>query len=517
MLNQPQSDLFEKKPVHFDPNVKPSVTPNFDLNFTNTQPNAQLSSQPNAQLSNQPNAQLSNQPNAKLSALMRRPEHPGGLQAASEIVIPLGNDEYLPALSRWTTLGGLVLLAALAGGVGLAAVTPSPVVVRSPAIVRPQGELRVVQATADGIIQSIQVEQGQDLKAGQTLAILDDRQLQTRQRQLEGSIQQNQMQLQQLQVQIGNLAAQKLAEQSLTERGIAAAQAELRRVERERLDREAIAQKEVQEAEALAAAAEAEAEAYQEAAEAGVLPRIQAENKRQSYLAAQARLERVQTGLNPDRSSIAQSQENLAQVAARGDSTVAALERQRASLVQQQAEIRQRLVREEQELKQLVHDADDRTIRAPLAGNLLQLNLRNEGQVVRPGEVIAQIFPADAELVIKAQVMPQDIGKVEVGQAVSMRVSAYSYADYGTLKGTVVAIASDTAASSQGSGSPGGAPGQAAPASFEITIRPEQDFLLKGDRPHKITPGMEIQADIVAKEETVLTLMLRKARLLSGV
>ncbi len=432
----------------------------------------------------------------------------------AEFVIPLSSDEYLPAMSRWTTWGGLVLLSAIGAATGLAAVTPSPVLVRTAAVVRPLGELKVVQAIAEGTIESIKVEEGESIEQGQAIAVLDDSRLQTRQRQLEVGLQQRQMQIQQLQAQIVTLETQRIAEQNLTERAIASARAELLRVERDHADRRAVAQKDVQESEALMAAALAEYESYKQAAEVGVLPRVQAETKQQSYNAAKARVERAQTALNPSTASITMAQENIAQTQAQGSSTQASLQRQRESLLQQQAQIRQQMQQDEQELIQVQQEFDKMVIRAQTDGELLKLNLRNEGQVVRSGEVIAQVFPKDAPLTIKAKIMPQDIGQVSVGQRVNMRVSAYSYADYGTLEGTVTAVGSDAISPQSQSGA--AAPNAGSPSYFEVTIQPEQDFLLKGDQEFEISPGMEVQADIVAKDETVLTMVLRKARILTG-
>ena len=62
---------------------------------------------------------------------------------------------------------------------------------------------------------------------------------------------------------------------------------------------------------------------------------------------------------------------------------------------------------------------------------------------MRLGEQVAQIVPSNAPLEVKSQVSPKDIGKLDTGQDVQMRVSACPYPDYGTLKGQVKAISSD--------------------------------------------------------------------------
>jgi multidrug efflux pump subunit AcrA (membrane-fusion protein) len=50
---------------------------------------------------------------------------------------------------------------------------------------------------------------------------------------------------------------------------------------------------------------------------------------------------------------------------------------------------------------------------------------------------------------------------------------------------------------------------------YDVTIQPEKSFLVRGDRHHVHQPGMEINANIISHKETVLTFLLRKARLLT--
>lgn len=51
---------------------------------------------------------------------------------------------------------------------------------------------------------------------------------------------------------------------------------------------------------------------------------------------------------------------------------------------------------------------------------------------------------------------------------------------------------------------------------YEVTIQPEQAYLVKSDRQYPLQSGMEVTADIISREETVLTFILRRTRLKSG-
>lgn len=50
---------------------------------------------------------------------------------------------------------------------------------------------------------------------------------------------------------------------------------------------------------------------------------------------------------------------------------------------------------------------------------------------------------------------------------------------------------------------------------YEVTIQPLKIELNKGDRQYGIQPGMDMTADIISREETVLTFILKKARLIT--
>ncbi|MFE1744994.1 HlyD family secretion protein [Coleofasciculus sp. H7-2] len=434
---------------------------------------------------------------------MLRDSNPDFLRSVS-------SDEFLPPISRWTTLGGLFLVGTFGVAVMLAAYTKYNVTVKAAAVVRPTGELRIVQASTEGTIKSISVKENQVVKQGDAIAILDNSQLQTKKSQLQGNIQNNQQQLSQIAAQISALDSQQKAEWNLMNRNSASAQADLGRNQRDYQEKQITTKAEVQEAQASVDLARAQMNQYQQLANTGAIAQLQIKEKEEAFKAAQARLQRAKATLNPSGAPVAIANERIAQERAKGESTLATLNKERKTLIQRQIEIQNQLNGDARELKQIGMELQKSVIRAPASGTILKLELRNASQVVRPAEPIAQIAPSNTPIVVKARVAAQDIGKVALGQKVQMRVSAYPYPDYGTLTGKVSAIAPDAIApESNNANAPVVAP------SYEVTIQPEKTNLIKGDRPYPIQPGMEIAAEIISREETVLTFMLRKARLLT--
>jgi multidrug efflux pump subunit AcrA (membrane-fusion protein) len=202
---------------------------------------------------------------------------------------------------------------------------------------------------------------------------------------------------------------------------------------------------------------------------------------------------------------------------AMGEATSASLKREQEALIQQRIALQQQLERDNRQLQQVETDLAKTKITATADGIIAQLNLRNPGQTVNSGQEIAQIVPNDVSLTIEAAMSPSDIGKLKTGQLVQMQVSACPYPDYGTLKGVVSKISQDTIKSAGASPSNLSLASNQQTAFYKVVITPESLVYGQGKNQCTIKLGMQGRADIISREETVLQLLLRKARLLADV
>ncbi|MGB7444631.1 MAG: HlyD family efflux transporter periplasmic adaptor subunit [Coleofasciculaceae cyanobacterium] len=422
----------------------------------------------------------------------------------------VGPEEFLPPVSKWATLGGVVLLAGFAGAITLAGILKYKVTIKAPATIRPAGELRIVQPATEGTVKSIEVKENQLVEVGEVIAYLDNSRLQTQKKQLQTNLEQNQRQLAQIDAQLSSLDEQIAAERTRIDRTIISAQAELERTQRDYRDRKIISIAEVQEAEAALELAQEELARYQRLANTGAIAQLQIKEREASVKTAQARLEQVQAALNPSQAPITVAEEQIAREKAAGEAGLATLRREREALTQRRIELQNQLERDGQELLQIETDLGRSIITAPTDGTIFQLNLRNPGQFISPTDVIAQIAPSNTSMVIKSPVPTQERDKIAVGQDVDIRIDACPYPNFGTLGGAVKEISAD-AITSQTNGTNSAANA----AIYEVTIEPNSLSLVQGDRKCSIKAGMGGRADIISKQETVLTYILRKARLLT--
>lgn len=389
---------------------------------------------------------------------------------------PIQENEFLPPLGYWSRIGGFVIVGIVAIALPIASITEFKQTVKGQASIRPVGELRIVQAAAEGPIIDIAVQENQSVEQGDVIATIDRSHLETKQRQLQSSIQQARL-------QIGQIEAQMSAQEQLAIAEVEEAQADLRATE------------------ATFQTARAKRDRYQPIAEMGALPQneleeaqLAVEQQAQAIEAAQARVQRVRAAVN----------------------------REEKSLIQQKIELSKQLEQSTYELQQVDNDLRQTTITATSDGIISQLNLRNSGQTVSAGQEIAQIVPSNAPLQIKAVVSPDEIDKIETGQTAQMRVSACPYPDFGVLEGKVTRISQDTIKplinQSEGTNPATPTNGQNAASPFyEVTIAPQSHEFGQESHRCSLQLGMEGQVDIVTREETVLRFLLRKARLLTNV
>jgi len=82
-------------------------------------------------------------------------------------------------------------------------------------------------------------------------------------------------------------------------------------------------------------------------------------------------------------------------------------------------------------------------IRAPIAGEVVNLAIFTKGGVIEPGKPIMDIVPRGATIVAEAEIRPEDIEHLHVGQAAQVMATGFSLRDASTIDGEVTVISAD--------------------------------------------------------------------------
>lgn len=138
---------------------------------------------------------------------------------------------------------------------------------------------------------------------------------------------------------------------------------------------------------------------------------------------------------------------------------------------------------------------------SPVDGVVKSLRMNTLGGVLRAGDELMQISPTDVDLLLELKVMPVDIGQLTLGLPASIKVDAYDYTIYGSLDGKLEYISSDTL-SEQG---PNG--------QVTSTYKARVGFNPKQANPklklQELKPGMTASVDIQTGSRSVLTYLLK--------
>ena len=405
-----------------------------------------------------------------MSELQRRSE---GIPAQ---LLPVQADDFLPELGGWSkTLGQRVLAGGAASLLALA-IWPWQQTVRAGGVIRPAGENTIVQSQLDGVVARVWIQENQQVKQGDRLAELDRRSLDNERRQLEAELRQS------------------LAQQRDSRAGGVDAQ---QQVEATRLLNNAqfnSAQRDFDSAGSTLRYREMELKRYASLLASGAV--------------AQTLIEEKQAQVTLARNELAKARQALREQEARGRAELARLGQGSNQSAREEREISKQVDQTRARLEEVKRALINSVIKAPKAGTVILSNLRHPQQVIRSGDVLAQIAPREGNLQVKLNVPSSDIGTIKASQQAYLRIAGCPYPEFGVLKAQVLSISADTIAA--GTDSMGGNRG------FQVSLQPSTKPLSNGNRQCVLRHGMDVRADIVTQRTTVLGFILTKLRLSTG-
>lgn len=94
----------------------------------------------------------------------------------------------------------------------------------------------------------------------------------------------------------------------------------------------------------------------------------------------------------------------------------------------------------ENELKALKLQLENYQIKSPINGCISGMAVNSTGQMVTQADVLLQIVPTDKPLVFEGYIQDKDIANIKIGDVAKIKISAYSYSDYGDIDGRVTYI-----------------------------------------------------------------------------
>lgn len=134
---------------------------------------------------------------------------------------------------------------------------------------------------------------------------------------------------------------------------------------------------------------------------------------------------------------------------------------------------------------------------SPVVGTVKTIHINTLGGVVKPGQTIAEIVPTEDRLMVEAKIKPRDIGFIYPGLPAVVKITAYDFARYGGLTGTVEHISADTTQDEEGN------------SFYVIRVRTDASSIKnKNQEEMPIIPGMLTNVDVITGKRTILEYIL---------
>lgn len=203
-----------------------------------------------------------------------------------------------------------------------------------------------------------------------------------------------------------------------------------------------------------------------------------------------------------------QKRKILSGFAADNETKLAEADRKSADLAQQLAKAEAKLARTE--------------LAAPIDGVVQQLALTTIGQVVTTGQQLMVVTPVGGSLQAEVFVSNIDIGFVKPGQDAEVKIDAFPFTRFGTLRATVARIATEAideqeakrlqanalAPASGGGAGASATQGQPQTFVFPVTLTLEASAMIIDGGRAPLTPGMTVTAEIRTDSRRIIDYLL---------
>lgn len=138
-------------------------------------------------------------------------------------------------------------------------------------------------------------------------------------------------------------------------------------------------------------------------------------------------------------------------------------------------------------------------IRSPVDGVVNNILVSTIGGVVPPNGPILEIVPLNDPLVVEAKISPRDIAFIHPGQQAMVKITAYDYSVYGGLSGYVQTISPDSFRDESNNGE----------FYYRVLIETQDELAKQSELELPISPGMIASVEIATGSKTVLQYLIK--------
>jgi hemolysin D len=405
----------------------------------------------------------------------------------------------------------------------------------------PSGKTFILDAPVAGTVASINVKAGDVVETGQSLLELESEQARSQLQQLQTKLTGQQNQLSQLKLlqkqllltvdtQAQEAQAQKIEKQAQVSQARQQLQFSQISYNSQKVSKLAQVNQAKQNLDftkttlystkKVLALSQREVERYRQAFKQNVISEtqlIEKENllaeKQQAYEKAQSEFQQAKLRLAEQQNSYAQAMRQLESGIAKaqlqleqqetGDRTltytgklaVLKIREQLKNTESQIATLTTTIIQSESQIASAQYALKQRVLKAPVKGTVFDLPIQKPGDVLQPGDKVAEIAPEDSPLVVIAQMATAQSGSLTKGMAVKLKFDAYPFQDYGIVTGKLTGISPTSQITDK-------------VANYNLEIKLDRDCLPTANKCIALRPGDTAKAEVIVRQRRIIDFIL---------
>ena len=175
------------------------------------------------------------------------------------------------------------------------------------------------------------------------------------------------------------------------------------------------------------------------------------------------------------------------------------IQEQQKSLETDITSLKSEISQSQRQIESLKFQLGQRDIKATASGILFQLPIEKAGSVVQPGTMLAEIASLNSPLIIRAQMATTESGFLRTGLPVKIKFDAYPFQDYGVVSGELIKISSTTTQIDTPNGKV---------AAYNLDIALKQNCIPSANKCIPLRPGDTATAEVIIRQRRIIDFLL---------
>ncbi len=175
------------------------------------------------------------------------------------------------------------------------------------------------------------------------------------------------------------------------------------------------------------------------------------------------------------------------------------IEEQQKNLQTEITTLKAEIAQTKRQIESLNIQLAQRELKAPVSGTVFQLPIQKAGAVVQPGTMIAEIAPIGSPFVIRAQMGTNESGSLRKGLPVKVKFDAYPFQDYGVIEGELIDISPTTTEVDTANGKL---------AAYNLEIALKQNCIKSSNKCILFRPGDTATAEVIVRQRRIIDFIL---------